>query len=400
MGSQGKATATLAGHTAIQASVMLGSWGVWWADATLDEAVTLSGAVELVIADLHLHGTIVSGGPTTAGRSYYRIAGGAGGWGKTIPSAGYANDAGVKLSTVLGDAARACGESLAGAPTTPVGDAYVRPEDTASRVMQLLVPAGWYVGEDGITRVGKRPSATLSVPAVVKPIDRAAGRVELAANSIATILPGVVVEGIEAVDVYHQVDAAEGLHTTIWGAGVSTTSRRLAALKRLIAGLFPEWRYRSLYEYRIVTQEGERLNLQPVRVSLGMPMLRRVRVRPGMAGSRATWTPGALVLVGFVNADPARPVVVSADDAESGGFRAGTLEIDAANDLVIGEEAHFVTLGSGSPPGVARLGDSVASSVSLLYAGPGTLTAVPNGTPGSIPIPGTITSASSKVKAQ
>jgi hypothetical protein len=138
------------------------------------------------------------------------------------------------------------------------------------------------------------------VPAIRGPFDRARGTVTLAAESIATILPGVVVDGLEALDVVPEVDVESGLRSTVWGAGVSTTSRRLAAIKRIVAQLFPENAYRGLFSYRVVSQSGERLNLQAERVSMEMPDLKRVRVRPGLPGCKAQHALGSLVLVGFV----------------------------------------------------------------------------------------------------
>jgi hypothetical protein len=89
--------------------------------------------------------------------------------------------------------------------------------------------------------------------------------------------------------------------------------------------LDPLERFRGFYEYRVVTQEGERLNLQPVRVATGMPDLKRVVVRPGVPGCKAQHTLGSRCIVGFIDADPARPCVVSFEDAQSGGFSPDTL---------------------------------------------------------------------------
>jgi hypothetical protein len=81
-----------------------------------------------------------------------------------------------------------------------------------------------------------------------------------------------------------------------------------------------------------VTQEGERLNLQPVRVSLGMPDLLRVPVRPGVAGARADVALGSTVLVSFVNADPARPVVVGFEAPDGQGFAPLRLDLVGEDD--------------------------------------------------------------------
>lgn len=324
-------TATLSGYRVTHARAHLPAWGVWWAEASIDMEAELAGPVKLTIADLTLSGTVISGGIGPQGRSSYRIAGGAGGWGRSIAAKSYANDAGLKASTVITDAATACGETVdtATLPTTRLGPAFVREAAPAARVLEQVAPAGWYVAEDGVTRIGRRPAVTLAAPASVGHVDRALGTVALAADSIATIIPGITVEGLEAVDVLHELAPGAALRSTLWGAGISPTSRRLAALRRLFEQLDPRRRYRGIYEYRVVTQEGERVNLQPIRVSVGMPDLSRVPIRPGIPGARADVTLGARVLVGFIEADPARPVVLGFEDAEGDGFKSIQLEIDA-----------------------------------------------------------------------
>jgi len=361
-------TATLAGIRATHARAFLPAWGVPWAEVSLEEERTLSGSVELAIADFKMSATIMSGGPGPKGRSSFRLAAGAGGWGKKIGPKGYANDAGVKVATVVTDAARACGETLDDAtiPKSTLGPAFTRDEGPAARVLEHVAASAWHVGEDGKTRIGKRASAELGTAHDVISLDRARGTVVLAADAIASIVPGVVVDGLEAVDVVHEV-TPEGFRSTLWAKGQAETSRRLTAWRRIADQLDPDRRFRGVYEYRVITQDGERLNLQPIRTSIGMPVLERVFVRPGIAGARVKVALGARVLVGFVNAERARPVVLAFEDAEGDGFVPLELDLDASTVIKL----------AGGTLGVARLGDTV-------QAGPFT---------------GTITSASLKVRA-
>lgn len=315
-------TATLSDNRCVSARANIPAWGCWYADAVLDDEVTLSGAVTLELADLALRGTIVSGGPYK-GRSTYRVVGGTGGWGKTIERRGYANDAGVRLANVLTDAAQAAGETLDATTVaeSTIGPAWVREEGPASRALELLAKEAWYVGEDGITRLGRRAAVEFAADAERIAQDLARGTIKLAADAIATILPGAIVDGVEAVDVLHELNA-DGLRSTIWGKGVGTTSRRLSALRRVVAQLMPDYKFRGVTEYRVVTLDGNRLNLQAVRVSSGMPDLQRVRVRPGVAGCKATVALGSSVLVAFIDGDPGRPIVVGFEDADGAGFAA------------------------------------------------------------------------------
>jgi hypothetical protein len=378
-------TATHADLRVTHARVSLPAWGIPWTEVSIDEEATLSGRVALKVADLTLSGTVISGGPGPVGRSKFRIAGGAGGWGKTLPARSYTNDAAVKADTVLTDLARESGETvdLTTVPTAAfaapggqsiqasirVGPAFVREKAPAARALEQLFPSSWYVGEsDGVTRIGKRPVTTVTTPVTVRSVDRARRVVVLSAESIATLVPGCVVEGIEAVDVMHELAPGAGLVTTIWGAGITATSRRLTLLRRLLEQLDPFQRFRGLFEYRVVTQDQlGRLNLQPVRVSTGMPDLQHVPVRPGIPGARADHFLGACVLVTFLDASPARPVVTGFADDQSGGFLPTRLELDATTELILG----------GGVLGVARQTDAVVAG----------------------PFGGTITGGSTKVKA-
>lgn len=333
------ATATLNKNRVTSARVNIPAWGIWYADAAVDGAITLSGAAELKIADLTLTGTILNGGSDDkTGRSHFRIVGGKGGWGRELPPKGEANDAGVKVLQAITDAARSVGEPLDTASISTserTGPHYVRPEGPACRVLQVLKPEGWYVDEAGVTKIGARASSTPSVKKSVTKVDKARGIVELAAESIATLLPGAIVEGVTAVDVKHEI-GDKGLRTTIWGKQGGTTSRRLEAFRGILEQLDPNRAFRGVFEYRVVLLAGSRVSLQPVRVSTGMPDLLRVPMRPGVAGMKSTVVPGCRVLVAFVDADPGHPMVIAHEDSEGDGFLPLITEIDAATLVRIG----------------------------------------------------------------
>jgi hypothetical protein len=363
-------TATLDGNRCTSASVTLPSYGVWWAEVGLDAEVSLSGAVTLVLADLTLTGTVMSGGPSK-GRSRYRIAGGAGGWGTTVAAKGYADDAGVKRAKVIADAATAAGETFLNEETTPtrLGPSYARADGPASSVLHDTAPQAWYVDEAGVTRLGARTGAELAVTATRGPLDLAAGCQTVAATAIATILPGVIVDGNVATDVVHSVDADQGLRSTLYYAGVTSGARRLELWRELAEALDPRRRFRGVTEYRVVTLDGERLNLQPVLTSVGMPDVQRVIARPGVAGCKAEVALGSRVGVAFMNSDPSRPYVCCYEDAEGEGFVPDVLDIDATDEVVLGISASSVDIGDGTM-GAARQNDPVTAGP---YAGTITL---------------------------
>lgn len=336
-------TATLNGNAVLSCRVNLPKWGAWYADVEIGGADALTGAATLVLGDLTLVGTILSGGVWQS-RARYRIVGGRGGWGKTIKGASYSNDAGLPYAKLLADAALACKETLGVAPVGVAGASYVRPEGRAALVLEQLFPAGWYVDETGVTQIGARLPSVYLGKAVRFERDIACGMVSLAAEDVASLLPGCVVDDITAIDVEHTLEN-DKLRTTVWGEGEGAKAGSIADSMRGIVGtLTARHRFFAPWEYRVVTRSGERYALQPVRVSSGMPTLQNVRVRGGVAGAREHLTLGSLVLVSFVDGLPSRPVITGFDDPESPGFipaelalagtvvRLGTL---AGNDPIV-----------------------------------------------------------------
>lgn len=325
------ALATLNGVIVTACRVQIPAYGLWWADVEADTPTAISGAVTLVVDDLVLKGTIVSGGAREA-RFRYRIVGGAGGWGRSVTAKSYTNDAGVKLGTVLRDVAAECGESLGTVATSTVGTSYVRSVAPAARVLDELATRAWYVDEAGVTQIGRRATTTWAGQATRITDDAARGFLELApaAASLSTLLPGAVVDGVEAVDVEHEIDGATGkLRSTIWGRGIADTSRLPEAFRRIVEAFTATHKYYAPWEYRVVLRSSERLDLQATRVSSGMPDLRAVRIRQGSGGVRVHPALGSLCLVSFVNGDPSRPVVTSYDDQDGAGAVATELALQA-----------------------------------------------------------------------
>jgi hypothetical protein len=94
-----------------------------------------------------------------------RVVGGFGGWKEAIPAKFYELDSGVKLSTVLVDAAAEVGETIdvPAAKNTTIGPRYARSAGPASRVLSALVGSeNWYVDAEGMTRLGPRATPTIT----------------------------------------------------------------------------------------------------------------------------------------------------------------------------------------------------------------------------------------------
>ena len=321
------ALATLNGVVVTTCRIQIPAWGLWWAEVECASQEPLVGRATLVLDDVTFVGTIVTGGAYET-RTRYRIVGGFGGWGREIAPTAYVNDAGVKLAIVLRDAAVACGESIGTVASSSVGPAFARHRGPASRVLEALVPRGWYVDEAGVTQIGSRAAVAWTGAATRITNDEAQRRYELAPSTLVGLLPGAIVDGVEALDVEHVLDGEGKLRTTLWGGPVAPSARLPEALRRIVEHYTAQHRYRGVWEYRVVLQTGQRLDLQAVRASSGMPDLRGVRVRPS-AGCRASLTLGSIVLVSFVNGDPSRPVVTSTDEADAPGFVPATLYLQA-----------------------------------------------------------------------
>lgn len=333
----------LDGHAATAGALTIPGVGLWYAAVDLADEVTLEGAVTLTVLDQTFSGTVIAGGPVD-GRSRYRVVAGAGGWGRTLPSRAYANDAGLTVARLVADAASEAGEPApASPPATTLGPHFVRPALPASFALNLLAPRAWYAQADGVVAFGARPA--LPAPDAPTVSRNPAGRmVELALiDSAAGVLPGAATEYGTAADVEIEI-TPDGVRARLYAAPAAA-SRRVQALARLLAAHDPGARFRGVCEYRIVSQTGDRLNLQPVRSRASMPDLARVPVRMGVPGVRAEHALGSQVLVVFLDADASRPAVVGFDSPEQPGWHPLFLEIGGPAPLGVARQTDPVVAG-------------------------------------------------------
>ena len=125
---------------------------------------------------------------------------------------------------------------------------------------------------------------------------------------------------------------------------------RLArALVAAVKEVFPRYPFAFLYRYRVLSMVGGRCQLQAVLSTAGLPNMVHVSVLPGVAGLEATLKPGAVVLVAFIEGDPAQPVVTHFEAAGGDGWKPISLVIDAETTIRLG--------GDAAMRGVARIGD-------------------------------------------
>lgn len=334
---------TLGGEFASRARVQVPAYGLPFLDVELTEAVELTGETTLSIGGLSQVCTVCSGG-VAEGRARYRLVGGKGGWGSRLSGPrdqgnSYNDDGGVKLSRVLTDAANECGETLGALPTTRLGPHFARPVMYAYELLNYLAPRAWYIDAAGVTQIGARPTGTYTGDATAVRIDQAGGVVELALDELdASLVPGVSITLADgtttppATDVEYEVTPDRLTCRVYW------RPQRADRWAALFNACFPWLRWVGDWEYRVVTQEGERLNLQPARVATGMPDLARVPVRPGVAGFKSEVKLGELVLVSFADRDGSRPQVTNHDHADSPGWIPTMTEHGDETDFLASKE--------------------------------------------------------------
>lgn len=347
------------GHRATAARVSMPYVGVWVADLELDTAVDLDGRVEVQVGTLALSGTVAERGGQFLTTRSVRVVGGAGGWGRQVPSQHHHNDAGVRRRSVVAAAAALVGETVVVAASADgsVGVDFVRAAGLASDVLRQLWPdTPWWVDVAGVTQVGQRASVEVDVEHQVLDHDPRNRTAVVATERPDAIAPGAVLrhgltEPLYVRDVTIVADA-DGARVLVWGAPKADRrgNRLLTGLSRVVAATLPRYPFGFLYRYRVIQMSATRVALQAVRRAAGLPDVLPASVWPGMAGLGGDLTPGAVVLVAFVEGDPALPVVVAHSPEAAPGWKPVELRLDGG----------VVRLADGDSA-VARKGDSAST---------------------------------------
>jgi len=320
------------GHACTRARVTVGYVGPWTAELHLPSDVELASPTTLRIGPLTLVGAPVAGKTGTyAEQRSVRIAGGAAGWSQLVAPKGYHNDAGVKAQLVAEDAAREVGETLGSfIPNSErIGTDYAREHGPAARALANVIGAhaAWWVDYEGVTQVGQRPSSTLVAGSYhVLEFDPSARTATLIADDPRAITVGaLLVDGIDAPSVIRELEITatgdEPLRFHVWLGGADYHAGRLVQLLSSIVQRALDGKLLGVYRYRVVQRGADdRLDLQAVDETLGLPDLRSITVMPGVTAVRSLVTVGGIVLVAFAEGDRARPVVVSYAPYGSEGF--------------------------------------------------------------------------------
>lgn len=338
------------GIRATTAMVHVPMTGPWYADVDLDSDTQLSGAATIKIGDFSLKGRI---DPTFSGTfhllSKYRVVGGAHGWAKKVTPKQHHNDGGdgVRLTAILKDVAIAAGETLNIHSEVGgfVGKDFIREAQCASRILRQVLPEGvtWWVDFDGVTHVGKRVIKPLA--GVVEVLDYDArdhtlvvsaddpSDVDIGTTFVDRLAEPLVVREME-------ISVAKGkFRIDCWcceqnGFGV-VESRLGRALRTFVQEVIPRDTFSGRFRYRVVDMSGTRALLQAVKKKAGLPDILPVSIYPGVSGAATELTPGTVVIVEFIENNPALPIVTHFAPEGEAGFQPVSMTLYASDTIML-----------------------------------------------------------------
>jgi len=352
--------------------------GPWVATVEISGEVVPSGRVVITSTEgITAVGTVDKAHSGSFGeKRFARVVGGGGGWGKSVRAQHYHSDIGVNLIEVVTTTATEVGEVAAVLLPKMLGTDFARLGENEP-ASQVFARAGvdWWVGLDGVTKVGIRPP--LPPHPSLEVLDWRPEDAAMTFSAAVLVEPGtVLVDARFGTKIVRYVDAmvARGSVTgTLLVADASpdpggVTTELVAALSSLARGATRAALGR-LYEYRVIAMAGDRVELQAVRRDDGAPDLLPASVWAGISGYRATLQPASRVLVGFIAGDATKPYVAAYEPPEGDGWRPLRLELDAEANVTLGERAATVVVGlAAAARPVARVTPSFAAWVTAVTA--------------------------------
>lgn len=352
------------------ARLHVSSSGPWFAEVDLADESELSGAVTLKIGEATFAGTIRAANSGSFGlRSKILIVAGGDGWGKLLPAKPYHNDAGVKARTVAEDAARESGETLGdfAGNRERLGAHFLREAGEASRAIRAAATgASWFVDYEGITHVGARSGINVPDDAYelldFDPRDSVAA---LGVDNVAAFTVGdILAKGLDEPRAISELEIIVAPERARVYAYLDDSSRSelgdsLTAIVESVAGR----RLLGIYRYRVVKMTSDRVDLQIVKKSTGIPDAPSIPMAPGIPSAHAQLAAGAEVFVQFVNGDRADPIITGFGGRSVSGHVADRLDLggDTAQDAARKGDAVEIAL----PPAVfsGTIGGAPASGV-------------------------------------
>lgn len=296
--------------------VTIPMFGAWTADVTLPVDKEITSPCTLVVGDLSLVGTVVRQAGFNGDRTA-RLVGGANGWSTQLPAKGYSHVVGVKLSSVLKDAADECGETIELETDRNVGTLYTRDAGKASDVLALQLNGQWYIDNAGVTQTKARSAAPIVTPFTMVTRSGARADFEIATEAIAAWSPGrtftsntvVTAQTISSVTIRSTNEGKTRLFVLSADTGVQEKLR--AAIQAIVRAELSAFKYSGVWEYEIFSATENEINARSLTTI--MPDLTKVPVMPGVMGEDVTPKPGDRCRIQFVNQNPAQPECIQID---------------------------------------------------------------------------------------
>jgi hypothetical protein len=284
--------------------------GAWFCDIEADAIAKTTGKVRFKLDDLEFVATVLDANSGTDGnRSKIRVVAGNGNLTKTV-SRSYSASTGVKVSVVVRDILKDCGEHLSDLSDADTLDVSLArwhiPESTAQTALTRLAEqtgASWRVLRDGTVWFGTETWPEVEPSGEITQQNWQEGHVELASET-PDMVPGTVFQGQKIEQVTHR-----------YGVSLRTEIRTSSA-GSAFAGLFKsrqhEIDYSREYPCKVVTQHADgTLQLLPDDAVMRSAGLDHVPIRYGIPGLKATIASGARCHLSFAAGDPSRPFVGS-----------------------------------------------------------------------------------------
>lgn len=377
--------ATLQGSSVSRAALLISRSGAWCLDVEAPGDLSLSGTVSSVLGSEVFTGECV---PAVRARSgvnpWFRIAPGRG-WVKELPERAYKSVAGVRRARVLSDLAAEAGERFAdlAGDTSTLGPFYVRlGGSTGADVLDALLPDQWWVDAAGATHAGARPSDTFTA-GTLEHFDDRNRYARLLLDDVAGLAPGakIAISSSETMVVESVRIEISGGHARahVWGGPEERAgSPFLAFLKLFFSQRNRSNLFARSWEYRVKRYAGGFVDVSPMSKRYGLPAVNSLPLYAGVPGGFGEPKVGSVVLVSFVNGDPARPYVANVEGPWGGSFVPVTCGLDATGDVDLGDASGRVLrsgdkiaiTGVQAGAGVASVTVTLDPSVVTFGAGP------------------------------
>ncbi len=293
------------------------TFGTWFADLVLASTDTIPASSTLTVGDLVL-ACSVRRQASFAGSKSVRVVGGGNGWSKVLPAKGYSQLTGVKLSTVLNDVARECGETINVATDRNIGQHYQRERAKGERVLKILLGGKWYVDTKGVTQIAPRPSKAVTAPFTANEWSGAKGKFTISTEAISQWLPGATFTGLTIAGTQTvsslSVDAGNDgvLRLTVLNTD-GPQERLLTDIRALIRSEIASLTYAGVWEYTIAASAGMpgiATTIDATPTNPIVPPVTNCALAPEL-GIVAPPIAGTKCRIRFVNSDPTRPECVA-----------------------------------------------------------------------------------------